>query len=1026
MRNYFANLITCFLLFIFNFFLLNTFSQTTFPVNGARDENHNYYAFTNAIIFIDYKTKIDSATLLIRDGIIEKTGRGINIPVNSVVYDLHGKYIYPSFIDIYSSYGMPEVKRKPRESPEEFRPRAERTSKGAFNWNEAIRPEVKASSMFTVNKKEAEEMRNIGFGTVLSHKKDGIARGTSTLVTLAEEPENEVMLNDDAAAHYSFNKGTSSQNYPSSQMGSIALLRQTYYDAGWYKNSVSPAIRESETNISLDFFNRIQNLPQIFEADDYLTVLRADKVGDEFGVQYIVKGSGDEYKRLREIKETQAKLIVPLKFPKPYEVEDAYEALVIALDEMKHWELAPANPALLEQKSIEFALTSSDLESKKSFWNNLHKAKKYGLSDTTALKALTYIPAAMLKMENSIGSLKEGMLANFLITSDSIFNEKNKIYENWVRGKRYVISDYNMPDVRGIYDLNIDSSVYELNVEGKPGNPSGKLKVPGDTSKVKVTISVDDKLISLSFELNDKNYKGLIRLSGKINYQGGSWDGQGQAVDGGWFLWNAIRKEKFREKADTVKKDSIGLGKIFYPNMVYGFADLPSAKPVLIKNATVWTNEKEGILKNTDVLIFQGKILAIGQNILPENLLPETAAPVSWEIIDGTGKHLTPGIIDEHSHIAISRGVNEGAQAVSAEVRIGDVINSDDINIYRQLAGGVTAAQLLHGSANPVGGQSALIKLKWGFSPEEMKIKNADGFIKFALGENVKQSNWGDFNTVRFPQTRMGVEQVFMDAFTRAKEYENEWKKYQSFKPGKNKTKPAIPRRDLELETLSEILNQKRFITCHSYIQSEINMLMHVADSLGFKVNTFTHILEGYKVADKMKKHGAGASSFSDWWGYKFEVNDAIPYNGAILHEQGITVAYNSDDAEMGRRLNQEAAKAVKYGGVTEEEALKFVTLNPAKLLHLDNRMGSIKTGKDADVVLWTENPLSIYAKAEKTFVDGFLLYDIERDRILQQENQKERVRIIAKMLTAKKAGEETQKSEKKEQKKYHCDTLEE
>lgn len=1037
----------------FFFFLLSSFffsslifSQSTFPVNGVHDENHNYSAFTNAVIFIDYKTKIDSATLLIRDEKIVKTGKNIDIPENTVVYDLQGKYIYPSFIDIYSNYGMPEVKRKPKEPGEDFRPQMERTTKGAVNWNEAIKPEVKAASMFSVNKKEAEEMRNLGFGAVLTHQKDGIARGTSTLVTLAEEKENEVMLNDNVAAHYSFNKGTSTQNYPSSQMGSIALLRQTYYDAQWYKENFSnpkspegdlsnpsqPGL-EAEFNISLDYFNKNQNLAQIFEADDYLSVLRADKVGDEFGAQYIIKGTGDEYKRLKEIKETKVRLIVPLKFPKNYDVEDAYDALLVSLDDMKHWELAPANLAMLEKESIEFALTSSDLENKKSFWKNLLKAKKYGLSDTTALKSLTLIPAKILNAEDKIGALKTGMLANFIICSDSLFSlspmgkagEGPTIYENWIQGKRYIISDYNTIDVRGDYDLNINSFIYELKVEGKPESPNGKLKISGDTNKIKVNISVYEKLISLSFELNDKNYNGLIRLSGKINYQSGSWDGQGQVPNGKWISWNAIRKEKFKEKPDTTKIDSVDIGKIFFPNMAFGTTDIPVAKPTLIKNATVWTNEKEGILANTDVFLTEGKITKIGKNLEEEIRKGAGTAPVtSYVVIDGTNKHLSAGIIDEHSHIAISRGVNEGAQAVSAEVRIGDVINPDDINIYRQLAGGVTAAQLLHGSANPIGGQSALIKLKWGFAPEEMKIKNGDGFIKFALGENVKQSNWGDFNTVRFPQTRMGVEQVYLDAFTRTKEYANELKKFNSFNPKKNKVKPLFPRRDLELDALSEILNKKRFITCHSYIQSEINMLMHVADSMGFKVNTFTHILEGYKVADKMKKHGVGASSFSDWWAYKFEVNDAIPYNGAILHEQGITVAFNSDDAEMGRRLNQEAGKAVKYGVVPEEEALKFVTLNPAKLLHLDNRMGSIKPGKDADVVLWSDNPLSIYAKAEKTFVDGLLLYDMEQDKILREEIQRERVRIISKMLKAKKAGEETQKAEKKENKLYHCDTV--
>ncbi|MDQ3192021.1 MAG: amidohydrolase family protein, partial [Bacteroidota bacterium] len=280
---------------------------------------------------------------------------------------------------------------------------------------------------------------------------------------------------------------------------------------------------------------------------------------------------------------------------------------------------------------------------------------------------------------------------------------------------------------------------------------------------------------------------------------------------------------------------------------------------------------------------------------------------------------------------------------------------------------------------------------------------------------------------VRFPQTRMGVEQVFYDAFTRAKEYELEWKAYNNQKPkgkGKEKDKTAGPRKDLELEALVEILNKKRFISCHSYVQSEISMLMHVADSMGFKINTFTHILEGYKLADKMKEHGVGGSTFSDWWAYKYEVNDAIPYNAAIMNEMGIVTAINSDDAEMGRRLNHEAAKTVKYGGVSEEDALKMVTLNPAILLHLDDKLGSIKTGKDADLVLWSENPLSIYAKAEKTFVDGIIYFDRNRDLVLREEMKRERARLINKMIKAKQEGEKTQKPEMKKQKIYHCETL--
>ncbi len=318
--------------------------------------------------------------------------------------------------------------------------------------------------------------------------------------------------------------------------------------------------------------------------------------------------------------------------------------------------------------------------------------------------------------------------------------------------------------------------------------------------------------------------------------------------------------------------------------------------------------------------------------------------------------------------------------------------------------------QILHGSANPIGGRSAIIKLKWGDIGKDMLYTNSPKFIKFALGENVKQSNWQSF--ARFPQTRMGVEQVFIDYFQRAKEYDIV----------KKSGKPY--RKDLEMETLSEILNKERFITCHSYVQSEINMLMKVAEQFDFNINTFTHILEGYKVADKMLAHGVGGSTFSDWWAYKFEVNDAIPYNAAIMHEVGVTVAINSDDREMSRRLNQEAGKTIKYGNVSEEDAWKFVTLNPAKLLHIDDRVGSIKVGKDADLVLWNNHPLSVYAKAEKTIIEGKVYFDVEQDLKMRAAIKNERNDLINMMLAAKNKGAKTQAPKKTVKKELHCDTL--
>jgi imidazolonepropionase-like amidohydrolase len=446
--------------------------------------------------------------------------------------------------------------------------------------------------------------------------------------------------------------------------------------------------------------------------------------------------------------------------------------------------------------------------------------------------------------------------------------------------------------------------------------------------------------------------------------------------------------------------------------MAYGYDQLPTKRTTVFENVTIWTNDSKGIIQEGYVVVQNGVITSVGTT--------KPNYPPDAKIVNGRGLHLTSGIIDEHSHIAISRGVNEGGQSVSAEVSIGDVVFPEDISIYRQLAGGVTAAQLLHGSANAIGGQSALIKLKWGTTPEEMKIQGAPGFIKFALGENVKQTNWGDRNVIRFPQTRMGVEQVFYDAFFRAKAYQTAWTAYRQQKV----SEALAPRKDLELEVIGEILDSKRFISCHSYVQSEVNMLMKVADSMGFKVNTFTHILEGYKVADKMKAHGVGGSTFADWWAYKFEVNDAIPYNAALMHQQGVTVAINSDDAEMGRRLNQEAAKTVKYGGMSEEEAWKTVTLNPAKLLHLDNRMGSVSVGKDADLVLWSDNPLSILSKVKMTMIEGVVYYSEENNAELQRKNTEEKMRLILKMSENSSTSDAKRTLFPRKKKFYHCDTL--
>ncbi len=960
--------------------------QSTFPANDVANPKDGCYAFTNASIVKDAQNTLQNATLVIRRGKIEAVGNNIAIPKDAVIIDCNGKYIYPAFIDIYSDYGMPAAPQTAAGAGGGFFRTQQLTSntKGAYGWNQTIKPEAEASKIFTEDDTKAKALRDIGFGSVLTHQKDGIARGTGAFVTLANQPDNFVLIKDKASAHYSFNKGTSAQSYPSSMMGMIALLRQTYLDAQWYKNN--PATEG--TNLSLKSWNDNQNLPQIFEANDKWNDLRADKIGDEFGVQYIIKGGGNEYQRIKEMANSKASFILSLNYPAAMDVDDPNDLRFVGLDDLKHWELAPSNPAAFEKAGINFCLTTADLTNVTEFMANLRKAIEYGLTEPKALEALTKIPATLLGMYDKVGSLEAGKIANFLITSGPIFAEKTVLIQNWTQGIKNAVKEENWYDVKGTYNLmtNGIGGARDFSLELKDAAVASFISKDTLTGKY----SYDGKIVKLSYtEGRGPNAKETI-LSGIAT--GNVWNGRGSDAQGNLFTWTATLDKKAEIKADTIKpKQPLVLGKVTYPFLSYGWEELPTQGSILIKNATVWTSEKDGKLENTDVLVKAGKIVAVGKNL----------TDATAKIIDGTGKHVTAGIIDEHSHIA-SSSTNEGGQSVTSEVRIGDNINPDDMNIYRQLSGGVTSSHILHGSANTIGGQTQLIKLRWGANDQDLKFAGADGFIKFALGENVKRSSAATGNT-RFPDTRMGVDQIFMDAFQRATDYQNAWKAVDE----NNKKKGAAPmfvRRDLELDALVEIMNKKRFITCHSYVQSEINAAMKVGDKFGFAFNTFTHILEGYKVADKMKVHGAAVSTFSDWWNYKMEVVDAIPYNAYIMHQVGLNVAINSDDAEMARRLNQEAAKSVKYGGMSETDALNMVTINPAKMMHVDGKTGSIKIGKDADLVLWSDNPLSIYARAEKTIVDGIIYFDREKDATMRLANKNEKARLIQKLTIAKKA----------------------
>ena len=972
------------LILTFNF----TFSQDYFPTNdGIKFENTNYTTFTNAKIYSSHNTTIENGSMVVKDGKIVQIGKSVEIPKNSTIIDLEGKSIYPSFIDIYSKFG---VKAPERKSGDRRSPQYNNTRKGYY-WNDHIRPEQNAIEFFKYDDRKAKELIKNGFGAVNTHLSDGIIRGKGVLIALTDSGDSNNIIDDNSTQYLSLSKSvTSSQSYPSSIMGVFALLKQVYFDAEWYSKGLSKT-----NDKSLEALNENKNLIQIFEAKNKINSLRIDKIGDEFDIQYVLLGGGDEYERIEEIKATNASYILPVNFPDAYDVEDIYSANILQLSDMREWNQKPTNPSHLEKNNIVFAITLDGLKSPNNLKENIIKAIDHGLTKEKALEALTSIPAKLIGRNDVLGYLKKDYLANFLITSGEIFDNNTVIYENWVKGNRNIINSMEIRDIRGKYKLTVGDKNTVLDISGKLEKPKAKLKDSTLTVKklsykggwLNMTVNDDSNFIRISLRVNKENNN----LNGKAYYS----DGSVSNLNVDFFEKQINDTKKSKEK---ITKE-INIVPITYPNMAYGFGKLQESQDILIKNTTVWTNEIQGVLKNTDVLITKGKISKVGINLKYKSAL----------VIDGTGKHLTSGIIDEHSHIAAS-SINEGGHNSSAEVTIEEVIDPEDINIYRNLAGGVTTIQILHGSANPIGGRSAIIKLKWGENANNLIFKNSPKFIKFALGENVKQSNWQSYN--RFPQSRMGVEQLYVDYFTRAKEYD------------RIKKSGNIYRKDLELEVLAEILNKQRFISCHSYVQSEINMLMKVAEKFNFKINTFTHILEGYKVADKMKEHGVGASTFSDWWAYKFEVNDAIPYNASILHNAGVTTAINSDDAEMSRRLNQEAAKTIKYGGLSEEDAWKTVTLNPAKLLRIDDKVGSIKIGKDADVVLWNQNPLSVYAIAEKTIIDGAIYFDKERDKKLRKEIKEERNLLINMMMEEKNKGGNTQPVKRKFKTLLTCESI--
>jgi len=971
------------------------------PPAGIRENTPRVQAFLHARIVVSPGHVIEQGTLVARDGVITAVGANVAAPKDATVVDLAGYTIYPGFFDAAVEMGPGASGAGPWRGIDGDGPSGQvvppppRMTQGANYWSRYVTPELSMAeelgpdSLGGVN---ARRLRTQGVTTIVAVPSKGVIKGTSAVLALTDDAYTSALLEPRAALHLSFESPLplGVDDYPNSRMGAYTLARQAFYDADWQKRALAAAPGKLEPSAALSALDGWAKgrAPVVIDTHDELDALRADRFAREFGLPLVLRGSGREYRRLAEIKATGRAVIVPVLFPRPPLVETGELATNNSLETLEHWDLAPENPGRLAAAGVQIALTSDRLEDKREFLAAVRKAVERGLSEDAALAALTVTPAALFGLNDRLGTLEAGKLAHLLVTDGDVFSKRTKLREVWIGGKRYDIRPRPAFDARGTWDLvDAGGRKLALTLDGLADSLGGTV----GKAKLKRAEILERRLfLAAPADSLAGRQNGQLRLS--VTVEGDRMLGDLTWPDGAVSPFTGTRVAPFAAPPDTAHGVAIARNPyaLTYPLGEAGVPAPPAQpKAVAFTHATVWTSGPKGRLEDATVVVREGRIAAVGTDVKP---------PGRALVIDAHGQHLTPGLIDCHSHTATDGGVNEAGQTITAEVRIGDFIDANDMAIYRELAGGLTAAHVLHGSANAIGGQCQLIKLRWGLGPEQMKFEGWKPTIKFALGENPKQANWGERFNTRYPQTRMGVAQLIRDEFEAANEYRATWKR------GKDAA-GLPPRRDLELDAMAEVMAGTRTIHCHSYRQDEILELIHLCDEFHVPMGTFQHILEGYKVADEMAKRHIGGSTFSDWWAYKSEVIDAIPYNGAIMHDQGVVVSFNSDSNELARRLGPEAGKAVKYGGVSEEEALKFVTLNPAIQLKVQDRVGSIEVGKDADLALWSGSPLSPRSRCEQTWIDGRKYFDRTEDLARRESERKLRAEIEQRVLADSDTG---------------------
>ena len=820
----------------------------------------------------------DSATIVMRDGLITAVGPDVKAPAGARVIDGKGLVVTPGLIDGLSAIGLPAP-------PARGAAGGGGAPSGGGSGSSSPPPlSPLALALDRVRAADVAKARDSGITTALVIPKDGVLPGQSVLLNLAGDRLETMVLRQPAALHLQLT--SAARQYPGSLMGTMAYTRQALLDAarardawaawekaprGQKRPRYDPALAPWQLVLE-------HKLPLVVTCTLENDARRALALADEFKIDVVLAGAPLAFRTAELLKARRVPLLVSVNFDPPRAT-----SLFGGFDEeqeRRRIQDAERNPAELARAGVPFALVSAWAP---DFVLGIRRAVEKGLAQDAALRAATLGAAEALKLADSTGSLEVGKLADVVAWSGEPFAKDTKA--------RFVF---------------VDGRLTEVEEEDKrdAGKRAGAAGATADAAKPDKAEKAEDKPL---------------------------------------------------------------------PPLPAAPPPFPAGKPVAITGATILSVGPQGTIENGTLLIRDGKIAAVGKDV---------AVPEGAVVVDAKGRFVMPGIIDTHSHTAIDGNVNECTDVITAETRVKDVIDAHDVSIYRQLAGGVTTINVLHGSCNAIGGQNAVLKLRWGRPPEELLFKEAPRGIKFALGENVKRSNFRAPGEPRYPGTRMGVEVVLREGFLRARAYKKEWTEYEAKLKGLSgkADKPVPPRRDLRLETLAEILDGKIYVHSHGYRADEMLMLMAVADEFGFKVRTFQHGLEAYKIASEIARHGAGVGTFIDWWAFKMEALGAIPYNPAILASHGVKVSLNSDSDELARRLYWDAAKAVKYGGVSEPEALKMITWNAAWQLGVDKYVGSLEPGKQADISIWSAYPLSALARCEMTLVDGQVYFDRARD----------------------------------------------